>query len=318
MLRDALVALTVLVAAVPFASGAQILEDDSGRAIGRIALPTDPASATVLVVAAHGYGHTTASWAGHLDVFAADGAIAVAPEYGNWEVSKGAAALVSVTKATLAQYPDLDTVILFAVSMGGSMSGVALQTTETKADGSPLFDVFVAAEAVSSLVETYAEANAAAAAAPIAKTTVTEIETECGGAPASPECLAERSFALHADVIAARGLRQAWVVHDVNDGLVPYNQGVETYAAFNAAGIPTSFTTVVRSAPDACGPEVGTTATGYAQQQDVACLAGHSSEASSTQAVMRVSIQLVRNLIEEPGTQGGSGVAVWDDGAFVL
>lgn len=320
MLREALVAAIVLVAAVPFATGASILEDDRGRAIGRIALPSDPGAATVLVVVAHGYGHTTASWASHLDEFAAAGAVAIALEYGNWEATKGAAAVVAGTKQTLTAYPSLDKVLLLGFSMGGAISALALQTTEKKADGSPLFDYFVAGEAVSMLAETYVEASAAApAVGSIATDTVNEIEAECGS-PAAPQCLAERSYALNAGVLAARGLKGVWIIHDINDGLVPYNQGVEGFAALTAAGIPASFTTVVRSAPSSCGDEVGTSLTGHAAAtglptKDVACLAGHSSEASSTQAVIRVTLDTVVSAIA--GATPSTGVHVWDQGVFL-
>lgn len=312
MMRHVLVALIVLVA--PLAAAAVPMTDGDGALYARISLPEDVGAARVLVMSAHGYGHNTTSWVNHLDEFASHGAIGVAVEYGNWEVAKGAAALVDVTQEILVAYPQIDTVVLFAVSMGGSMAGVALQTEETKPDGSPLFDYFLAAEAVSNLAETYAEANAAALAAPIAANTVREIDAECGGGPAAPDCLAARSFALHARTIAARGLEGAWVVHDINDGLVPYNQGVETFAAFTSAGIPTSFTTVVRSAQ--CGAEVGTTATGYARAQDVGCLAGHSSEASSTQAVMRASLDTV-NAYLDTRAPPETGVHIWDSGAFL-
>ncbi|MHB8606037.1 MAG: alpha/beta hydrolase [Thermoplasmatota archaeon] len=260
-----------------------------------------------IVVVGHGYGHTASDWQAHLAEMASHGAVAIAMDYGNWQVSYGAKALIAARDVEVAAHPGIP-VVLVGVSMGGAMTGLALREAPAGA-----FDVWMVSEGVSRLDETYVEANAAATIAPIAKSSVTEIEAECPDATARAQCLADRSFALHPDALAASGLKAAWVVHDVNDGLVPYDQALQSFAALTAATHATAFTTVLRGP---CG-DTGTTLTGYAGESDVACLAGHSDESSDTQAVIRTSLDLVDAYLDAPAPPT-QGVAVTDAGLGTL
>ena len=81
------------------------------------------------------------------------------------------------------------------------------------------------------------------------------------------------------------------VIHGVDDGLVPYNQGREMGALLLEAGIPTDMFTVGRRSKET---EKETTATGYvgdpvfgaAGQKYMSPFVGHASEKSTTHIIM--------------------------------
>ncbi|MHB8584760.1 MAG: alpha/beta hydrolase family protein [Thermoplasmatota archaeon] len=303
MVREAFVALilvlgAVLVAHPTSAAGVAILPYTNADGVtGYYALPADPSTATILVVVAHGYGHTASDWQQHLAEMASHGAIAVAVDYGNWQIRAGSAALISAAQDLRAQYPHLTTTVIYGISMGGAASGYALATAPHGT-----FDYWVDAEGATSMDETYVEANAVSSQAAIASQTVAEIEAECGHThPADPVCLVHESALPHAADMQAEGLRGAMLIHDVNDGLVPYDQSAEMAGALKALQIPTSVTTVLRGNDG----DLGTTATSYAGQQDVLDLAGHSDESSNTQMVIRTSLNLLDAYLDggaPPGT----------------
>jgi hypothetical protein len=277
---------------------------------GYLALPADPGNATVLVVVGHGYGHSAADWQNHLFEMAEHGAIAVAVDYGNWQVRYGSFAILSAAHDLRASYPNLRTTVLFSVSMGAATGGYALATAQPGT-----FAYWFDAEGATSMDETYVEANAVASQATIAEQTVSEIEIECGGThPANAICLAEESTLPHAADIAAEGLQGAAIVHDVNDGLVPIDQGLEMHAALRAVGVPSTFTTVLRGNDS----DLGTTATGYAGEPDVLDLAGHSDESSNTQMVIRTSLNLLDEYLDGLLVPGQSAPVVADSGLGTL
>lgn len=284
---------------------------------GWLALPADPASATHLVIVAHGYGWTAADWKHHLTFMAEHGAIAIAVDYGNWEIGRGVRAIDSAYSDMQRRFPSATTTTVFGVSMGGAVSVSAIDhgwvCGLSFGCNIPSYEYWFDIEGVSNLAETYAEANLAAPVAPIAAQTVAEIDRECAGWPiilgGPAYCFYRYSGAFHAEQMAANGVKGVVVVHSVNDGLVPYNQGQEMVQALRAADIPTEFTTVLRG--DA---EPGTTLTGYAGQPAPAGLAGHASEVSTTHPVMRIALDRLAVLLDG-GPAPMDESLVWDAGA---
>jgi hypothetical protein len=94
------------------------------------------------------------------------------------------------------------------------------------------------------------------------------------------------------------------VVHGIDDGLVPYNQGRELSTGLAAAGVPVDMFTVGRRSPES---ERETTLSGYAggavQEGYTSPLAGHASEKSTTHVVMVTAFDRLAELVRgnEPG-----------------
>jgi hypothetical protein len=159
----------------------------------------------------------------------------------------------------------------------------------------------VDAEGIASLPETWAEASG------FDKTSEAEIEAETGGTPATaPSAYQSRSLALlPSSEWQATGLPTVAVVHDVDDGLVPYNQTWEARAAIAAAGIPVQTYDVVFK--DSCtqGDQTTGTATigkaipGFpvATTEGTLCLAGHASENDPDTPVMQAAVFALEQLL---------------------
>jgi hypothetical protein len=287
----------------------------------------NPAS---LVVVFHGHGHDSADWvnAGELATAAGrDNAIVVAPETtvtsapngkGTFdtvdEEARDAAAAIAWARAT---YHPRST-HLMCVSMGctGMAYFIDALTRSTAGDADATFvhsqhvgriSGLLVVEGLSNLVETWAEA---AAADPVSQA---EIEQETGGTPqTAPGGYRKRSLALlWPGSISRLLIKQAAVVHDVNDGLVPANQAAETRAALAAAEVAYHGYTVVRDGATQCTDKDQTTGTSYVgkyvQQytgdstvrdnlDPTLCLAGHASETSPTTPVMRTAFNVLHTM----------------------
>lgn len=275
---------------------------------------------TRLVVFAHGNGHfVRGSWLPHMrrELQLArfyqnnPGSVAfVATDYRDnlgFPTLRGAHDTIAATLRALKQFPSIETVYLFGVSMGAAVSGTAiaesvlLPTGESRftADGSPLFDYWIDVEGVSQLAETYTEAAVAAQISEFAAAARDGIERDAGGTP--PECpLAyhRRSPAYHAATMKLGGIRAATVVHAINDGLVPHNQGRVMASALTTANIPTQFFTIVGVID---GQDPGTTGTETLQAgalDPFLNLAGHGSEAQAFHPVMRVAFENLRKMLD--------------------
>lgn len=104
--------------------------------------------------------------------------------------------------------------------------------------------------------------------------------------------------------VRASGVRGAVVIHGVDDGLVPYNQGREMASALRAVGVPTEMMTVGLKDEQS---ERETTVTGHVAGQVVSDyrspLAGHASEKSRTHIVMVTALRRLWDLMagEAPG-----------------
>ena len=324
-LGTALLALVLLLALPVTAQGAQACTDgqdasipfslpvEGQQATGRYALPS--AAPVGLVLFAHGYGHTSKSWDVHLRNAARDlGVIAVAMDYRGtqilnpeaeipssrgWRVAEGAADSIAAAQYFDAACPGMGTFVDFGVSMGGNTSGLIAAAGATRpTTGAPLFDYWVDVEGATNVIETYHEATLAAPASTTAANAKVDIEQEMGGTFAQkPDVYRERAVVTRADDIAASGIRGVVLVHGIDDGLVPYNQSREMAAALREAGVAYDFVTITRRDAES---EQDTTATGTvigAVQPDyVSPFAGHASEKSTTNIVMKQSLLRLKAL----------------------
>lgn len=285
-----------------------VLRVDGSKATGHFALPKK--RPTGLVVFAHGYGHTSFSWVGHMTRAARDhGVVAVAmdyrgikispdddgdglPESRGWNVMTGAEDSIAAARLFESSCSSIKTVSIMGVSMGGNTSGLAVALAGergiTKREGDPLFDYWYDIEGAINLIETYTAARLAAPADETAKNASEDIEAETGGPIEQyPEAYRDRTVAARIADIRAAGLDGVVIVHGLDDGLVPYNQAREMAALLGGAGISTDVFSIGRRSPKS---EKETTLTGHvvgqADENYKSPLAGHASEKSTTHIVM--------------------------------
>ena len=290
------------------------------EATGRYALPSS--APTGFVLFSHGYGHTSKSWDVHLRNAAADlNAIAVAMDYRGtqildpeaeypssrgWRVAEGAADGIAAAQHFEAACPGMGTFANFGVSMGGNTSGLIAAAGATRSDGAtPLFDYWVDVEGATNVIETYHEASAVAPVNAFAANAKADIEQEMGGTFAERrEVYTERAVVTRADDIAASGIKGVVLVHGLDDGLVPYNQSREMAAALYGAGVAYDFVTISRRDAES---EQDTTATGTVIGQVkgdyISPFAGHASERSTTNIVMKQALARLRGLFAGEGPE---------------
>jgi len=295
-------------------------------AFGRYAVPRGQARG--LVVFAHGYGHTSLSWAGHMRTAARHGLIAATMDYRGLEISPDAdgdglpesrgwpaiaGAEDSIAAARFLQsLCKVKTVTILGVSMGGNMSGLALalagERELTRTGGkTPLFDYWVDVEGATNVAETYAAARTAEPANETAKNAKADIEAETGGTfEQYPEEYRRRTVVARVDDVAASGIDGAIVIHGLDDGLVPYNQSRELAALMREAGIVTEMVTIGRRDEDS---EQETTLTGHAAgavyPDYISPLSGHASEKSTTHIVMQTALARLWSLMSgSPPVEG--------------
>ncbi|HEX8207723.1 MAG TPA: alpha/beta fold hydrolase, partial [Solirubrobacteraceae bacterium] len=277
-------------------------------ATGLYALPAAPPRG--MVVFGHGAANTTDSWRKHLaDVARREGVITVAMDYRGmeitgrneergtvtargWPAKAGAEDLVAAAQHFDRECPGLPGIVLYGVSMGGNMTGLAMAAKAKRADGRPLFDYWFAVEGVHNLVESYQEARTVAPAIEFAKTTVEDIEKETGGPlESNSDAFAERTSFNRAQDIADSGVRGVVMVHAYEDGTVPYNQSQEMTQRLREAGVPTDLYSVGGRGSD----EQDTTIGGYAGAQTGN--AGHGWEGSDTHVVIQTGLDRLDALL---------------------
>lgn len=274
---------------------------DPGQPSGLIAY-YDKATPTQLVVFCHGLGQTVEhAWSDHILRTVRPDVVVVATNYRDNErmpLLRGAHDTIAATLAAKERFPSIETVYLLGVSLGGAVSGIAIaESVHATADRSGLYDYWIDVEGLSNVVEAYAEASAAL------PQVAADLEGETGGTPADqPEAYQRRSPALLGDAMSAAGLKAAVVVHDVNDGLVVYNNGREMANALAAAAIPTQFFTVLRHAE---GQDPGTTGTGFLASvlgiddpNASIHLAGHGWEGDATHPVIRTGFEQLERMLD--------------------
>ena len=301
------------------------LQVNGEPANGHYALPAE--APETLVVFAHGYGHTSVSWIHHMTRTARElGAVAVGmdyrglivspdsnndglPESRGWNAMKGAQDLIAAAEYFESTCKTIKRVVMLGVSMGGNMSGLALALSRQNTDN-PLFDHWIDVEGAVNVIETYVGARALAPVNGFAKNAQEDIEKEMGGPiESNPAAYQERAVVTRIDDIKASGVQGVTVIHGVDDGLVPYNQGREMASLLLGAGIPTDMFTVGRRSEKS---EKETTATGYVGDPLFAALpdqaplpanykspfAGHASEKSTTHIIMVTAFERLAEVVK--------------------
>jgi hypothetical protein len=273
-----------------------------GSTYGFYALPTKKPAG--IVVYDHGYGHNAEDWREHLSQTAQrDGVIAVAMNYiadegatkRGWWVAEGADASIAATKAFEQACPFVKTIVAYGISMGGNTAGLAAASHATRHDGRPLFDYWWDIEGATNVIETYAGARALAATGNEFATHAQEdIEKEMGGPiEQRPDAYASHAVVTRAEDIKASGIKGVVMVHGVGDGLVPHDQSREMQARLRQVGIPVEFFTAVTHGPSS---EAGTTLDGYLPVPHDSPFAGHGSEVSNTQLVIKTGFDRLAGL----------------------
>lgn len=310
-----LLALVLLVPLAPATHGAGLVHaygvcpEEPGcapeaEARGLVGLPQGGGTPEGLVVILHGYGHKAESHRAHLAHLAAQGYVALAMDYrgDGFALTTGAADTRAAIRDLEASHA-FPKRVLYSVSMGTAVAPLLLETEA--------FDAWVVSEGLAMLHETWAGASALAPTGnAYAVKARDDIERECGGTPAAqPECYLARSAALRAQDY---DLGAAVLAHGLNDGLVPYDQGRALVGALRAAGIPSDFYTLVRSAP---GGE-GTTITGYTPLGGLG-FAGHGTESNDAHAMTALSFRLLDDVLSGALVPSGAERVV-DEGLGTL
>jgi hypothetical protein len=300
--------------------------DQADRAV-RFDLPVDGETATGfyslparrpvgIVVFSHGYGHSSYSWQDHLrrvseqlDVITVamdyrgltflPGELAPGiPETRGWPVRKGAEDGIAAAQWFAASCRTARTIVNFGVSMGGNTSGLIAATSAARPGrpGIPLFDYWIDVEGATNVSETYLEARALAGSGnAFAVQAQADIEQEMGGTiEQQPAQYREETVVTRAADIAAAGVKGVTLVHATNDGLVGTDESQEMRTALEAVGVPTQLYQVIGRG----GCEDDTALTGYAGQRTG--LAGHASETSTTQPVMRTAFDRLQAIFAHP------------------
>jgi acetyl esterase/lipase len=287
------------------------IDVEGESATGQYALPQDDPKA--LVVYGHGYGHTSDSWVEHMNWTARKlGAVAVAMDYRGlnilaedddedglrdatgWPVMAGAEDMIAIAEHFEALC-DIEQIVIFGVSMGGNSTGLAV----AKSEG--LFDYWIDVEGAVNVIETYQGARALAPFNAFAAQAQADIEEEMGGSfESAPDAYQEHCVVCRVGDVAASGVKGVVVVHGVDDGLVPYNQGREMTLALRAEQVPTHMFTVGLKKTSG---DRDTSATGYVggavDDGYNSPLAGHASETSWTHPVMASAFEALRALLND-------------------
>lgn len=297
----ALIALAALVPFVPAVSAASSVVDYTvvvGDEVAHGLLSVPESSPSTLVVVTHGWGHTAESHRGHLQALADEGYLGVAMDFRGtgFPLGAGAADTEAAVYDLLTAYPSVDEVVMFSVSMGTAPGAMVI------ADNPGLVSRWFLSEPMANLAETWAEASAVCPFVAFACAPQQQIEAECGGTPVSQaECFRERVAV--ARVPEFVGVRDAVVVHGVNDGLVPHNQGREVTAALRAHDVATDFYAVLRG--DVGGE--GTTLTGHGGS-NFDGWAGHGTESNDDHTVTKLSWELFFQWIDGASAANGEFV----------
>jgi hypothetical protein len=282
------------------------------KTFGFYAVPAKRAKG--IVVFAHGYGHTAYSWIEHAkQVAKRDGVIAIAMDYHGqkdsrptagstlpssrgWRVAEGAQDSIAAAKLFDKTCKTGGVNTIYGVSMGGNTSGLVVAAQPKRANGKPLFDYWWAIEPAANVTETWHEATAVAQSGnDFAVNAAADIEEEMGGTPAeAPDAYRSHTVVARISDIAGAGLKGVAIVQGVDDGLVPYNQSRELLAALRSQRIATDDVTVLTRGDGETGTTLSSNVLGPTGQESP--FAGHGSEVSNTQLVIKTGFELLDGL----------------------
>jgi hypothetical protein len=263
----------------------------------------------VLLVFAHGYQASSASWTDHLSQAYQHGDAAVAMDYHGtdfqtndvWKVKEGAQDMIAAARLFLSRCRSIKKVVMFGVSMGGNSSGLAIAAQARRRDGSPLFDYWFDVEGVANLLEEYMGARALAPSGnKLAAGAVTAIQDECGGPPEAggsvAQCYQQLTLTSRPQDIRASGVTAVVMVHAVEDGEVPSDQTKQLSTELRALGVTTDVYDVLRRNAGETNSELSLLE--YANPPFADPFAGHTGESTSTTAVMGTALTLLWGLLD--------------------
>lgn len=201
---------------------------DGELATGLVAIPA--ASPRVLVVLCHGYGGSAGGWRATMESFAALGVASVAMDYRGerdaWKVTAGYQDTIAAALDVQARVPSIERTIVWGVSMGGEVSGLAVAHAPAGT-----FDYWMSSAGVQNLSLLHKRFY------PLRPF----IEAEAGGTPGEvPERYAALSPPEHADRIAAHGLARVFLDHARYDPIVEAKHSTEMMASLALSAQPVS------------------------------------------------------------------------------
>jgi hypothetical protein len=272
------------------------------KSTGYASLPATKPKA--LVVVAHGYSWTAAAWKSKLKAIAgADRAVAVAPNIRGLKLlpqghSRGIplrnakADLIAYGKKYAASCPTIKTVVLVGYSLGGPYATNALMSHPKRAGGKPLFDYFVGMEAMEDVFAEFQLAKQLPNDA-FVQGAVQDAKDELGGTiDEKPEAYHAINPIEHIAQIRASKIRGVFLVHGVDDGLVPYSQATDMAKALRDGGVKTDLLTARKRRP---GDEPDTTLSGRFGQPSGD--SGHASDTAIHHLVPSTGLKVLHDLI---------------------
>lgn len=161
------------------------------------------------------------------------GAVVVAMDYrgpGRWDVATGATDTVAATLDLRHRFPSIRRTVLWGVSMGGEVAGMA---AAARAD---VFDYWVDTFGVTDLTEEFAVLGT------FPTIFGSWIAQEAGGPPGLRQAEYDRRSPVHL-TDRMRGLKRVYVLHGIGDMLVPYTQGRRLFERLTLSGVPASMYT---------------------------------------------------------------------------
>ena len=224
--------LVLLTPAVAFAETPVVTDYtvvvDGETATGRFAMTSN--TPYVLIVFCHGFGSAARNFDNYVLDAANRGYVGVAMDYRGarnaWKVGTGWRDTVAATLDIQARYPTIAKTIIYGISMGGEVSGLAVAYAPPGT-----YQYWVEDAGVENLAEEWSTLEGFRPA----------IQAETGGTPTDvPEEYLARSPLAQVTGIAAQGLRRAFVNHGAADTVVTPTQAQEMTAALVAAGVPVS------------------------------------------------------------------------------
>lgn len=204
------------------------IEVSGETATGLVAVPASPPR--VLVVLCHGFGGSAAGWRGTMESLAALGYASVAMDYrgarDTWKVTAGYQDTLAATLDVQARFPSVERTIVWGVSMGGEVSGLAVAHAPAGT-----YDYWMSSAGVQNLTLLHQRFY------PLRP----YIEAETGGTPEEvPERYAALSPPQHAARIAEHGLARVFLDHARYDPIVEAKHSTEMMMALAATAQPVS------------------------------------------------------------------------------
>lgn len=202
---------------------------DGQLATGRAAYPADPAP-TVLLVFCHGFGGAASNFDGFLADAANRGYVGVGMDYrgaqGAWKVQTGWRDTLAATLDMQHRFPSVQRTIVWGISMGGEVSGLAVAHAPHGT-----YQDWVEDAGVEDLVEDWATVPGFEPA----------IQAETGGTPlTAPQAYLDRSPVAQGAAIAAEGLQRVFIQHAAADNIVTPTQAQELTAVLASNQVPVS------------------------------------------------------------------------------